>query len=92
MRKDTGRVFDAVLAAFSLFTATWVAWGLATQGDLFANGNYLSDPSLFVAIGLGYVLGRFSPWRIRALTLTLSALSLCFWLFVPSGWWAHGPH
>jgi hypothetical protein len=85
-----------LLTAFALgacgFTLAWVAWGLVTPGDYFANGSGLFEPTVLVAIVGGLIAGFKLParWRIAAVLLTV--LCVCFWLFVPSDWWVKPLH
>ncbi len=86
------RVAFAGLAAFALGTGCWVGWGLATPGDLFANGSPLLDPTLGLSIGLGAWAGfRFRSVWVRGPILLAAVAALSFHLFVPDGWWATPP-
>ena len=78
-----------IAGAFCLFTGAWVAWGWFTPGDFFANGSDFLEVSLVAAAGLGLLLGRKLPQRLQAILLVASLFALGFWLFVPTGWWAH---
>src|SRR5947209_15726947 len=67
-------------------------WGLATPGDLFANGNPLLYPTLLLATGVGAWVGfRLNGSWVRGLILAALAGALWFHLFVPDGWWATPP-
>ena len=90
--QDMGiRLLSSLLCAFLLYTIAWVACGLLTPGDYFANGSGFAEVSLMLAVVIGLIAGfRASPrWRI--VIFAGSIASLCFWIFVPDGWWAHGP-
>jgi hypothetical protein len=83
------RVLMVALAAFCLGTICWIAWGLETPGDYFANGSVMVDPTLIAAV----LAGLFVGWkaRMRVVISCATIASLCFWLFVRDGWWAHAP-
>lgn len=80
------------LGAFALATPTWIAWGIFTPGDFFANGSPLVTVTLLAAGMGGTLLGwtAVSRWSRGAL-LVLAALSLAFWALAPNGWWARRP-
>jgi hypothetical protein len=85
------RLLSSLLCAFLLCTIAYVVCGLLTPGDYFANGSVLADVSLILAVAVGLIAGfRASrPWRIVIFAGGIA--SLCFWIFVPDGWWAYGP-
>jgi len=85
------RLLSSLLCAFLLYTSAHVICGLLTPGDYFANGSVLAEVSLMLAVPVGLIAGfRASrPWRI--VIFAGSIAGLCFWIFVPDGWWAHGP-
>jgi len=84
------RVLTSVGGAFAGFTLCWVAWGKATPGDFFANGNPLLAPTLVGALLIGGALGAFAHGRKGAIVIALlAAAALLFWVLVPDGWWAH---
>jgi hypothetical protein len=85
------RVVLGLLLAFVLATAAWVGWALATPGDYFANGSSWLFPSIGVACLVGLAAGFPARGLARLLIVLLSVASLCYWIFVPSGWWSHGP-
>jgi hypothetical protein len=89
-----GRALDlvfAVLGAFALGTACWAIWGFLTPGDLFANGNPLVEPSLLACVLFGGATGYKFRGMPRGLVLLAAVCTVCFWLFVPDGWWATPP-
>lgn len=83
---------NMLASALTACTVAWIAWGLATPGDYFANGNPLSYVSVVLAGALGLFAGyrRRSP-RYRGIVLAAALFALLFWLTAPDGWWAHGP-
>jgi hypothetical protein len=85
------RFLGSALAAFCLLTLTWAIWGFLTPGDFFANGSKLVLPTLGIAGLIGAIVGFRISGRARIVMLVAALLSLCFWIFVPDGWWAHGP-
>jgi len=85
------RLLGSALAAFCLLTFTWVVWGFLTPGDFFANGSKLVPPTLGIAATVGVIVGFRLSGRARIVLLVAALLSLCFWIFIPDGWWAHGP-
>jgi hypothetical protein len=85
------RLLGSVLCAFCLCTVGWIVWGILTPGDYFANGSVMVKPSLLLAGLIGLVVGFRASGRWRILTLVVSIASLCFWIFVPEGWWAKAP-
>jgi hypothetical protein len=78
----------AALTSFAFAMGCWALWGLTSQGDLFANGNSLVYPSLFLAAGVGAWAGykARSAW-LRSLLLVAAFAALYFFVFVPDGWW-----
>ena len=83
------RMLFSALAALSLSTLAYVVWGLLTPGDYFGNGSVLVLPTIAVLFGL--VAGFHASSRLRRVLLVTAVLSLCFWAFVPDGWWVHPP-
>ena len=78
------------MTAEVLITLCWILWGLLTPGDFFANGSSYLMPSLCIAAIIGFVLGwKFEKGAQKAIVIGFVA-SLCFWLFVPAGWWVKG--
>lgn len=86
------RLVNAAVAAFCLYTLALAIWGFVTTGDDFANGNKFSFPSLVGASVLGLFVGFFLSGRSLFVLLFAAMLTLCFWVFVPDGWWVIGPH
>jgi hypothetical protein len=86
------RVVFAGFGAFALGTACWAAWGLATPGDYFANGNLLCLPTLLGAVAIGAWVGyRFDFAWVRGPIILLVVWALYFHAFVPDGWWGKPP-
>lgn len=85
------RLVTAVLNGFCLLTITEIVWGLLTPGDLFANGNSLVIPSEIVSLVLGIYLGFRANGRLRIWIFAVSVACVCYWIFVPEGWWAKAP-
>ena len=85
------RLFTAAMSAFCAVTICWIAWALETPGDEFANGSPLAAITLPISALAGAIVG----WKakvMRVIIVCCNLASLCFWLFVPTGWWAHSPH
>ena len=85
------RVVTAVLTGFCLFTVTEIIWGLLTPGDYFANGSPLVIPSEIVSLILGLYIGFRASGRLRVGIFAVSFACVCYWTFVPEGWWAKAP-
>ena len=81
----------SVLWAFALFTVVWVVWGFYTPGDFFANGSTFLRPTLAAGVLIGLLTGFRRGLRWHAFVLAVAVACLCFWIFVPEGWWAHEP-
>lgn len=83
----------SVLGAFSGVTLCWIAWGLMTPGDFFANGAIvLLGITLIGAAALGgYLASRIRSRALRVVLLALSSLCVAFWIVAKSGWWASPP-
>ena len=86
------RLITAVLSGFCFLTITEIIWGLLTPGDYFANGNPLQIPSGIGSLILGIYLGFRASGSGRIWIIALSVACVCYWAFVPSGWWAKAPH
>jgi hypothetical protein len=85
------RLFTATAAATCAFTVAWIAWGLATPGDYFANGSPFAMPTLALAIVLGLVAGFLLAARYRIAVALALLLCLGFWFVAPSDWWVTPP-
>jgi len=82
----------AAVGAFDGFTLCWIAWGLASRGDYFAQGSPLVWATLAAAAGGGAWLGLRGRSMLPRVALALAALAFAlFWLAVPDGWWAVPP-
>jgi hypothetical protein len=86
-------VAPALIGAFCVFTLAWIAWGLTTPGDFFANGNPACMPTLAAAVVVGLALGHYAGRRrsLRWGMVAVAILFVVFWVFAPEGWWAKGP-
>lgn len=85
------RTLTSLLGGLCLVTICWVFWAFETPGDYFANGNEAMLPSLIAAALIGVVVGWTAKGRIRLTIQLLSLVSICYWIFVPAGWWVHSP-
>jgi hypothetical protein len=85
------RLLASALCAFCLVTADWIVWAFLTPGDYFANGNAWVEPSLLLVFVVGLIAGFHAVGRWRLAIQIAGIASMCYWIFVPSGWWAHGP-
>ena len=86
------RVLFALLGAFVGGTVCWIAWGVLTPGDLFANGSPMLWVTLVAAVavlGFAGLKARSKAGRIVLVVLTL-ACGL-FWIAARDGWWAKAP-
>jgi hypothetical protein len=82
----------AALGAFTVATFCWIAIGLVTPGDFFANGSRLIVIPLVLAAAVGgYVAWRTRSRALRIALIVVSAMCAYFWIAVPSGWWASPP-
>jgi hypothetical protein len=92
MSKKSVRVVNASLSAFIMFSTIWIVWAFLTPGDYFGNGNIMVEPTLIGFPVMGLLIGFL--FRSRKILIVLSILTILFimyWLFVPTGWWAHSP-
>lgn len=85
------KFLSSLASATAFVTIVWVVWALQTPGDYLANANPLFGPSLFAAVLIGGVIGWRASRKLQPLLFALASAALCYWLFVPSGWWAHVP-
>jgi hypothetical protein len=85
------RFLSAAVGAFVLFSLSWILWGLATPGDFFGNRSAFVNPTLGAAALVGLGLGFKAVGRWRQVIYACGLVSACFWVAVPSGWWARGP-
>jgi hypothetical protein len=86
------RLLFALMGAFAGATLGWVAWGILTPGDFFANGSPFVGVTVLALAGIGgyAVFARSSRGaRITAATCTVACAT--FWLAAPDGWWANPP-
>jgi hypothetical protein len=60
IQRASQRLLNSALAAFCSFTLVWIAWGIATPGDYFANGG----DSLYPSLGLASVGGMIIGFRV----------------------------
>jgi hypothetical protein len=83
----------AVLGGFCFVTVVEVVCGLLTPGDYFANGSPLLLPSAIGSLVVGVYFGLKARGRWRIAIFALSFACMCYWVFVPMGWWAKAlPH
>jgi hypothetical protein len=83
------RALMAILSAFCLMTVCWVGWAWATPGNYFANGSRWLFPSLAGAGFIGLAAGWGAHGLAHLLIALFSVASLCYWVFVQTGWWSH---
>ena len=81
------RLITAALGGFCFVTIAEVIWGFLTPGDYFANGSPLLLPSVIASLTLGLYLGIKASGRLRVAIFVLSVACMCYWVFVPVGWW-----
>jgi hypothetical protein len=73
-------------------TLCWIAWGLSTGGDFFAQGRVLAPASVIAAAVAGAYAGSKARRRsLRGALLVGDLLCVLFWTAVPNGWWATPP-
>ena len=86
------KYFFCIISLIPSLTLCWVIWGVITPGDSFANGSKFFWPSILVVAGVSLILSfMFTSKGVRVFISLAVIASLCFWLFVPNGWWASGP-
>jgi hypothetical protein len=86
------RLLFALMGAFSGATLGWVAWGILTPGDSFANSHPFVEVSvLALAVVGGYAAFKRSSRRVRIAAAMSTAACAAFWLAAPDGWWAKPP-
>jgi hypothetical protein len=88
-QKTGSRLLGSLLGSFCLLTVTWIIWGILTPGDFFGNGSWFVEPTLGIAAIVGAIVGFRISGRPRIVMFVTAALSVCFWLFIRDGWWAH---
>ena len=86
------RSLFAIAGAFIVFSAVWVAWGILTPGDYFANGSRWALWELRISPLAGANIGYLgSKYRMgRYVLLALMVAVIVFFISAPNGWWLKG--
>jgi uncharacterized membrane protein YfcA len=86
------KIINSISLTVSMVTICEISWGLYTPGDYFANGSILVTPSMIASAIFGSYAGYHLENKFASCALLcLLLISLYFWFFIPSGWWATEP-
>ena len=60
---------------------------------LSSGGKTVQTEAAIIAVSflVGLVAGFHASSRLRRVLIVSAVMSLCFWAFVPDGWWVHPP-